>query len=66
MSVRDVVWIVVVHTPPLEGQSGFVASALRIADVAIVFMNLTLEEYKHLPEVWSVIDDVDSLRTSPH
>jgi len=57
--------VVVIDTPPLEEQAGIVASALRVADVAIVSMAPTMGEYERLPEVWAAIEDVEPLRATP-
>lgn len=57
--------VVVIDTPPLEEQAGIVASALRVADVAIVSMAPTMGEYERLPEVWAAIEDVEPLRSAP-
>lgn len=54
--------VVVIDTPPLESQSGIVASALRAADLVIVPTAPTPIEVERLPAVREALDDVAPLR----
>jgi chromosome partitioning protein len=54
--------VVVIDTPPLETQSGIVASALRAADLVIVPTAPTPIELERLPAVRQALDDVAPLR----
>jgi len=54
--------VVVIDTPPLESQSGIVASALRAATLVIVPTAPTPIEVERLPAVRAALDDVGPLR----
>jgi chromosome partitioning protein len=54
--------VVVIDTPPLESQSGIVASALRAADLVIVPTAPTPIEIERLPAVREALEDVAPLR----
>jgi chromosome partitioning protein len=54
--------VVVIDTPPLQTQSGIVASALRAADLVIVPTAPTPIEVERLPAVREALDDVGPLR----
>ena len=54
--------VVVIDTPPLETQSGIVASALRTATLVIVPTAPTPIELERLPAVRQALDDVGPLR----
>jgi chromosome partitioning protein len=54
--------VVVIDTPPLETQSGIVASALRAATLVIVPTAPTPIEIERLPAVRQALDDVGPLR----
>jgi len=53
---------VVIDTPPLEQKAGIVASALRLATLAVVPVAPTPIEYHRLAEVRSVVEDIASVR----
>jgi chromosome partitioning protein len=53
---------VVIDTPPLEERAGIVASALRLATLAVVPLAPTPIEYQRLMQVREVVDDSASFR----
>lgn len=54
--------VVIIDTPPLESQSGIVASALRAADLVVVPVAPTPIEIERLATVREALDDVAPLR----
>src|SRR3954464_1851606 len=54
--------VVVIDTPPLEERSGIVASALRLATLAVVPVAPTPIEDQRLTQVREVVDDTASFR----
>src|SRR3954447_14719210 len=53
---------VVIDTPPLEERAGIVASALRLATLAVVPVAPTPIEYQRLTQVREVVEDTASFR----
>src|SRR3954468_7794248 len=53
---------VVIDTPPLEERAGIVASALRLATLAVVPVAPTPIEYQRLIQVREVVEDTASFR----
>src|SRR3954447_10272601 len=56
--------VVVIDTPPLEERSGIVASALRLATLAVVPVAPTPIEYQRLTQVREVVEDTAAFRHS--
>lgn len=54
--------VVVIDTPPLESQSGIVASAMRAADLVLIPTAPTPIEVERLTAVRQALDDVGPLR----
>jgi chromosome partitioning protein len=55
---------VVIDTPPLEERAGIVASALRLATLAVVPVAPTPIEYQRLGQVREVVEDTAAFRHS--
>src|SRR3954469_19244263 len=56
--------VVVIDTPPLEERAGIVASALRLATLAVVPVAPTPIEYQRLTQVREVVEDTAAFRHS--
>src|SRR3954468_9482391 len=56
--------VVVIDTPPLEERVGIVASALRLATLAVVPVAPTPIEYQRLGQVREVVEDTAAFRHS--
>lgn len=54
--------VIVIDTPPLESQSGIVASAMRAASLVVIPTAPTPIEIERLPAVRQALDDVAPLR----
>lgn len=54
--------VVVIDTPPMQEQRSIVASALRLADYAVVPMAPTSMDYSRLPAIRALAEEVAPLR----